>query len=97
MNLDGLNTNALAAIYFSIGSIRVGSGKLCRIFVKDTRRKILDIRILKEFVAEVLTVCKYDYDCVTAGLEDKAFQAGAELGIPKEELERLLNGETEDR
>lgn len=48
-------------------------------------------RILREFVAEVLTVCKYDYDGVTYGLEDKAFQAGAELGMTRDELEGLLN------
>lgn len=47
-------------------------------------------RILVEFVAEVLTVCKNDHTGVTWGLEDKALQAGAELGMTKEELERII-------
>ena len=56
----------------------------------------MDKRVLEEFVREVLTVCKYDYDFVTSGLEDKAFEAGAELGMPKEELERLLYGKEQE-
>lgn len=52
----------------------------------------MDVRILKEFVAEVLTTCKYDYDMVTSGLEDKAFQAGAELGMSLKEM-RIMLGE----
>lgn len=55
----------------------------------------MDVRILKEFVAEVLTVCKNDYDGITWGLEDKAFQAGAELGMSKQELEELLGEDSE--
>jgi hypothetical protein len=55
----------------------------------------MDKRILEEFVREVLAVCKYDYDSVTYGLEDKAFEAGMELGMPKEELEQLLYGKEE--
>lgn len=49
----------------------------------------MDIRILKEFVAEVLVVCKNDDDGITWGLEDKALEAGAELGMTKEELEKI--------
>lgn len=49
----------------------------------------MDIRVLKEFVAEVLTYCKNDQDGLAYGLEDKAFQAGAELGMSKEELEKI--------
>lgn len=48
----------------------------------------MDIRILKEFVAEVLVACKYDYDGNTYGLEDKALQAGAELGMTMEEMKK---------
>lgn len=51
----------------------------------------MDIRILKEFVAEVLTVCANDLEGITWGLEDKAFQAGAELGMTKEEMEKILS------
>lgn len=51
----------------------------------------MDIRILKEFVAEVLTVCESDCDGVTWGLAEKALQAGAELGMSKEELQRIMD------
>jgi len=47
----------------------------------------MDERILKEFVLEVLAVCRADYEGVTWGLEDKALEAGAELGMTEEELE----------
>jgi hypothetical protein len=54
----------------------------------------MDIRILREFVAEVLTVCANDTSDggwhITWGLEEKALQAGAELGMTKQELERIL-------
>lgn len=56
----------------------------------------MDIRILKEFVAEVLTVCKHDYDSVTCGLEEVAFQAGAELGMTMEEMKKLLGESIEE-
>lgn len=44
------------------------------------------IRILKEFVQEVLAVCRADFDGITWGLEDKALEAGQELGMTQEEL-----------
>lgn len=50
----------------------------------------MDIRILKEFVAEVLVVAENDYDGVCWGLTDKALQAGAELGMTAEELEKII-------
>lgn len=50
----------------------------------------MDERVLREFVAEVLVACKYDYDGNTYGLEDKALQAGAELGMTMEEMKKLL-------
>lgn len=46
----------------------------------------METRILKEFVLEVLVVCRADVDGVTWGLEDKALEAGAELGMTEEEL-----------
>lgn len=53
----------------------------------------MDIRILKEFVAEVLTVCANDTGDggwhITWGLEDKALQAGAELGMSLEEMHKI--------
>lgn len=51
----------------------------------------MDIRILKEFVAEVLVVCANDYDGIAWGLHEKAYQAGAELGMTKEELEKITS------
>lgn len=56
----------------------------------------MDERILKEFVAEVLVACKYDYDGNTYGLEDKALQAGAELGMTMEEMKKLLGESNEE-
>jgi hypothetical protein len=53
---------------------------------------MMDVRVLKEFVLEVLSVCRSDYDGVTWGLEEKALEAGAELGMSKEEL----SGEREE-
>lgn len=50
----------------------------------------MDERILREFVAEALVICANDYDGVTWGLEDKALQAGAELGITKEEMDEII-------
>lgn len=55
----------------------------------------MDIRILKEFVAEVLVVCANESKDpngfqITWGLDDKALQAGAELGMTKEELEKII-------
>lgn len=49
----------------------------------------MDVRVLEEFVAEVLVVCKNDYEGVTWGLEEKALQAGAELGMTPEELQEI--------
>jgi hypothetical protein len=54
-------------------------------------------RILREFVAEVLTVCANDDGdnggYITWGLEDKALEAGAELGMTMEEMKKLLGEE----
>ena len=49
----------------------------------------MDVRVLKEFVAEVLVVCRNDHDGITWGLEDLALSAGAELGMTKEELDKI--------
>lgn len=49
----------------------------------------MDLRILKEFVAEVLVVCRNDFEGVTWGLEDLALVAGAELGMTIEELRKI--------
>ncbi len=54
----------------------------------------MDIRILKEFVAEVLVVCKNESKDpngfqITWGLEDKAYEAGAEIGMSKEQLDEI--------
>lgn len=46
-------------------------------------------RILREFVAEVLVVCSNDSDDITWGLEDKALEAGLELGMTLEELTEI--------
>lgn len=55
----------------------------------------MDVRILREFVAEVLVVCANESKDsngfqITWGLDDKALQAGAELGMTKEELEKII-------
>lgn len=52
------------------------------------------LKILKEFVAEVLVVCANDLKewnghHITWGLEDKALQAGIELGMTEEELNEI--------
>jgi hypothetical protein len=53
----------------------------------------MDTKLLKEFVAEVLVVCKNDHDGLTYGLEEKALEAGLELGMTTEELkEIIING-----
>jgi hypothetical protein len=54
----------------------------------------MDVRILKEFVAEVLVVCANESKDpngfqITWGLDDKALQAGAELGMTKEEMDEI--------
>lgn len=46
----------------------------------------MELRVLKEFVLEVLAVCRADEDGITWGLEDKALEAGQELGMTEEEL-----------
>jgi len=52
----------------------------------------MDVRILKEFVAEVLTVCRYDDTGVTGDLVEPALTAAMELGMTVEEV-RVLAGE----
>lgn len=54
-----------------------------------------DLAFLQEFVREVLTVCRYDSEDVTYGLEDLALSAGQIVGLSKLEMESLLNGESE--
>ena len=51
----------------------------------------MDIRILKEFVAEVLVACKNDDTGATFDLLEPALMAGAELGMTKEELEKIID------
>lgn len=50
------------------------------------------VRILREFVAEVLTVCRYDDTGVTLDLVEPALMAAQELGMSEEEI-RKLSGE----
>ena len=56
----------------------------------------MDTRILKEFVAEVLVLCKNDHNGdfesgdLTFGLYDKTLQAGEVLGMTKEEMEEIF-------
>lgn len=49
----------------------------------------MDIRILKEFVAEVLTVCRWDDTGVTLDLVEPALVAAQELGMTPEEIRKL--------
>lgn len=60
-----------------------------RIF-KELTLQEQSYRILLEFVAEVLTVCKNDDTGVTWGIQDKALEAGVELGMTEEELQEML-------
>lgn len=51
----------------------------------------MDLRILKEFVATVLTVVKNDEEGNCWDLWEMAYTAGAELGMTKEELDKIYN------
>jgi hypothetical protein len=51
----------------------------------------MDIRVLKEFVAEVLVICKNDDTGVSIDLLEPALTAGLELGMTREELEKIID------
>lgn len=51
----------------------------------------MDLRILKEFVAEVLTVCKNDDTGITWDLYELALTVGAEIEMTKEELDKIYS------
>ena len=51
----------------------------------------MDIRILKELVAEVLVIVKNDDSGRTWDLYDVAMAAGAELEMSKEELDKIYD------
>jgi hypothetical protein len=50
---------------------------------------VMDERILKEFVAEVLTVCRWDDTGVTGDLVEPALVVAMELGMTVEEIKEL--------
>lgn len=51
----------------------------------------MDVRILKELVASVLTVARNDDTGNTWDLYELALTAGAELGMTKQELDKIYD------
>jgi len=51
----------------------------------------MENRFVRELIEEVLTVCRWDDTGVTLDLVEPAFRAAVEIGMTKEDIERLAN------
>lgn len=55
---------------------------------------------VKELIREVLTIARWDDTGVTLDLVEPAFRAAVEIGMSREEIQKMAEGidsETEDR